>query len=283
VCTPPTCPFGRSQCGVLHTLGVNVRALSFGAAAAAYERFRLGYPAEVVDRVLSYAGRPVITALEIGAGTGKATRLFAQRGIVVTATEPDAAMLAELRRHVPATVTAVQSALEDLPADRTYDVVYAAAALHWTDLQGRWERVAALLEPGGIFASFGGPAQLAEQALQDAERVAREPFMETDDPGSPDGTPPDQYMQWPGTELERSEWFHDVEQHVIVRRLTVSAAEYVGQLSTVSAYLLLTARDRELVLGRILTSLPGEVVLNADITLHHARRGSDMGEPSVGV
>ncbi|MCW2570079.1 MAG: methyltransferase [Frankiales bacterium] len=251
---------------------MNVRALSFGAAAAAYERYRLGYPEEVVDHVLTYARRPVITALEIGAGTGKATRVFALRGITVTATEPDAAMLAELRRHVPASVTAVQSALEDLPVHRTYDCVYAAASLHWTEPHGRWDRFAALLEPGGIFASFGGPAQLADEAVQHAERAAREPFMQTEDPGSPDGTPPDQYMQWPGTELERSEWFYDVEQHVIVRRLTVSAADYVGQLSTVSAYLLLTARERDLVLARILTSLPDEVVINADIILHCARR-----------
>lgn len=56
------------------------RALSFGAVAEAYERFRPVYPAELFDMVMTYAGRPVRTALEIGAGTGKATRLFAQRG-----------------------------------------------------------------------------------------------------------------------------------------------------------------------------------------------------------
>ena len=53
------------------------RALSFGSVAAAYERFRPGYPDALVDQVLTYAGRPVRTALEIGAGTGKATRAFA--------------------------------------------------------------------------------------------------------------------------------------------------------------------------------------------------------------
>lgn len=62
------------------------RALSFGSAASAYERFRPGYPDELVDEVLASAGRPVRTALEIGAGTGKATRVFAGRGIAVTAT-----------------------------------------------------------------------------------------------------------------------------------------------------------------------------------------------------
>jgi trans-aconitate methyltransferase len=80
------------------------RARSFGVVAEAYERFRPGYPVELVDTVMTYADRPVRTALEIGAGTGKATRLFAQQGVTVTATEPDGAMLAELRQHVPANV-----------------------------------------------------------------------------------------------------------------------------------------------------------------------------------
>src|SRR4051812_9371104 len=127
--------------------GMPTRALTFGAVAPAYERFRPGYPDELADLVTAYAGRPVRTALEIGAGTRKATRLFAGHGIAVTATEPDAAMLAELRRHVPATVTAVRAAFEELPTGSSYGLVYAAAALHWTEPAGRWERMAGLVEP----------------------------------------------------------------------------------------------------------------------------------------
>src|SRR5690242_6562398 len=103
-------------------------------------------------------------------------------------------MLTELRRHVPAGVRTVEAAFEDLPSDRTYDLVYAAASLHWTRREERWERVGALLEPGGIFASFGGPAQLADPHLREVEKAARRPFIETEDPLSPDGTPPDGAM-----------------------------------------------------------------------------------------
>ncbi|MGW2254720.1 class I SAM-dependent methyltransferase [Kitasatospora sp. NPDC001660] len=248
------------------------RALSFGAVAEAYERCRPGYPAELLAMVLAYAGRPVRTALEIGAGTGKATRLFARRGIAVTASEPDAAMLAELRRHVPANVTTVRAAFEDVRPGGTFGLVYAAAALHWTDPDGRWSRVAALLEPGGVFASFGGPVRPADPAVEEAVRAARAPFLESDEIPSPDGTPPGHEMQWPGTELQRSEWFTDVQQTVIERTLTVSAHDYVGHLSTVSAYLVLPVPDRDLVFGRILRALPEQVELTADITLHLARR-----------
>ncbi|TDW87381.1 methyltransferase family protein [Kribbella pratensis] len=248
------------------------RALSFGTVAEAYERFRPGYPVEVLELVTAYAGGPIGTALEIGAGTGKATRLFAQGGIAVTATEPDAAMLAELRKHLPANVSTVQAAFEDLPLDSSYDLVYSAAALHWTNPDGRWARMAELVRPGGVFASFGVPIQLADLALREAVRAARTPYLDDDGVPSPDGTPADRPMQWPGTELEQSEWFTDVRQAVIERRLMMSADDYVGQLSTVSAYVMLPPADRAEVFRRTLQVLTETVEIDAQITAHLARR-----------
>ncbi|MFJ5615531.1 class I SAM-dependent methyltransferase [Micromonospora sp. NPDC093243] len=239
--------------------------------AEAYERFRPGYPVALLDRVMAYAGHPVRTALEIGAGTGKATRLFAQPGITVTATDPDPAMLAELRKHVPADVKTARAAFEDLRPGETYGLVYAAAALHWTSPEGRWARMAALLEPAGVFASFGGPIRLVDPAVEEAVRTARAPFLESDEVPSPDGTPPEHEMQWPGTELEQSEWFVDVQQLVIERRLMMSASDYVGHLSTISAYLELPAPKQEQVYSRIEQVLPAAVELAADIVVHLAR------------
>jgi SAM-dependent methyltransferase len=248
------------------------RGLSFGAVAAAYERYRPGYPVELLELVMAYAGGPVRTALEIGAGTGKATRLFAQGGIAVTATEPDADMLAVMRKYVPANVTTVQAAFEDLPLESSYDLVYSAAALHWTNPEGRWGRMAALVRPGGVFASFGVPIGLADPTLREAARAARAPYLNDDGVPSPDGTPADRPMQWPGTELQQSEWFTDVRQSVIERRVTISAQEYIGQLSTVSAYVMLPPADREEVFRQTLEALPETVELDAQIHVHLARR-----------
>ncbi|MGW5868829.1 class I SAM-dependent methyltransferase [Streptomyces sp. NPDC055239] len=227
---------------------------------------------ELFDMVMAFAGHPVRTALEIGAGTGKATRLFAQRGVMVTATDPDRSMLAELRKHVPANVKTVQAAFEDVRPVERYGLVYAAAALHWTNPEGRWPRMAALLEPGGVFASCGGPFRLTDPALEEAVRAARAPFLESDEIPSPDGTPPDHEMQWPGTELQRSAWFTGVQQSVIERRMTMSARDYVGHLSTISTYLVLPTAEREQVFSRIMQVLPDRVEMAADITVHLARR-----------
>lgn len=248
------------------------RALSFGSGAADYERHRPGYPEDLVAEVVAYAGRPVLTALEIGAGTGKATRVFAAAGIDVLATDPDAGMLAELRRRVPSTVSTQQAAFEDLDGAGTYDLVFAAAALHWTDPAGRWARVASLLVDGGVFASFGGQVDLADSAVEEAVARARAPFLDDDGVASPDGTAPDAAMQWPGSQLQRSDEFTDVRQVVIERRPVMSAAAYLGHLSTISAYRVLPDDVRAEAFVRIAEVLPDEVALTADLVLHLARR-----------
>ena len=185
-------------------------------------------------------------------------------------------MLAELRKHVPASVKTVQAAFEDLRPGQSYGLVYAAAALHWTNPQGRWSHMAALLQPGGVFASFGGPGRLADPAVEEAVRAARAPLLESDEVPSPDGTPPGHDMQWPGTELQRSEWFADVRQSVIERRLMMSAPDYVGLLSTISAYLELPTSDQDQVYRRIMQVLPETVEIAADITIHLARRSCEQ-------
>jgi SAM-dependent methyltransferase len=194
------------------------RALSFGSVASAYERYRLGYPDELVDEVLAHAGRPIRAALEIGAGTGKATRVFAGWGIAVTATDPDATMLAELRNHVPASVAVVQASFEDLSLTRSYDLVFAAASLHWTRPVHRWSRVAALLHAGGVFASFGGQMHLADKAVEEAVCAARSPFLADDGVPSPDGTPEGQPDAVARDRTRSVRPIRDVRQSTIERR-----------------------------------------------------------------
>lgn len=192
-------------------------------------------------------------------------------------------MLAELHKHVPTHVRTVQAAFEDLRPGERYGLVYTAAALHWTNPEGRWSRMAALLEPGGVFASWGGPFHLADPGVDKAVRAARAPFLESDEIPSPDGTPPDHELQWPGTELRPSEWFTGVQQSVIERHVTMSARDYVGHLSTISAYLVLPTAEREQVFDQIVRVLPDRVEMAADITVHLARRrhvsAYDLGSP----
>ena len=148
------------------------RGLLFGTAAESYERFRLGYPDEVVVRTLSHADRPVASAVEVGAGTGKATRAFASRGIRVAALEPDPEMYAVLQRETAAMpVQTVLTTFEAYDGPPT-DLVYAAASWHWTDPSTRWTHAADLLDPGGVLAIFGSQLRLVDPVLEEAVSVA---------------------------------------------------------------------------------------------------------------
>ena len=255
----------------------------------AYERFRPGYPAAVTHLALTGLGTQTgvghgpIRALESGAGTGKATRVFLELGLDLTVVEPDAQMRAVLRDVVPpppppGRLAVVGSTLEDLaPEWRTpvYDLVYAAASWHWVDADTRWERAAAVLRPGGVFASFGGPIEAADAEVADAvERSWPDvPHIQlSPSVTSADGA--DEPMNWPGNELVDSSYFTAVEQHRLPVTHEWPAAAYVGLLSTLSDFQVISADERDERLRRITTLLPDPVRLRQDLVLHRAVRSS---------
>jgi ubiquinone/menaquinone biosynthesis C-methylase UbiE len=121
-------------------------AHSFGGVAEAYERGRPTYPAEAVRWLL---GDNPASVLELGAGTGKLTRVLADLGHDVHATDPDAAMLQILERELPGVPTA-QASAEEIPlGDASVDAVVAAQAFHWFDLDRALPEIARVLRPGG--------------------------------------------------------------------------------------------------------------------------------------
>ncbi len=129
-----------------HTSLHEIQAGSFGAAAALYERARPTYPSEALDWLLP-DGSPEI--LDLGAGTGKLTRLVAERGLHVEAVDPSEQMLAELKQLLPEVPTHVGSA-ELIPVpDASFDAVVVAQAWHWVDVPRAAAEVARVLRPGG--------------------------------------------------------------------------------------------------------------------------------------
>jgi SAM-dependent methyltransferase len=121
-------------------------ARSFGGVADAYDRGRPSYPREAA--VWLTAEQP-LSVLELGAGTGKLTEQLVALGHDVHATDPDPAMLAKLAERLP-DVRASQATAEEIPAgDRTYDVVVAAQAFHWFDLDRALPEIARVLKAGG--------------------------------------------------------------------------------------------------------------------------------------
>ena len=77
-------------------------ATGFGRDAGAYERGRPEYPPAAVDLIVDRLGiGPGSTVVDVGAGTGKLTRLLTGRGARIVAVEPVEAMRAALAATSP--------------------------------------------------------------------------------------------------------------------------------------------------------------------------------------
>src|SRR4051794_470853 len=100
---------------------------TFTTVAELYHRARPGYPSDAFDEIARAA--PGKRVLEIGPGTGQATRPLAERGFVITGVEIGADMVTVARRVLAdlPNVRIEHAAFEDwpLPAE-PFDVVLSA-------------------------------------------------------------------------------------------------------------------------------------------------------------
>jgi SAM-dependent methyltransferase len=125
-----------------------------------YEDARPEYPVWIFDHlrergVLIY-GTPT---LEIGAGTGKATRRLLEYGAnPLTIVEPDArfaALLGTVADASPATCHVIHDSFEDVVlADHQFDLIAAATAFHWIEPTAGLRKIKRLLRRDGVVALF---------------------------------------------------------------------------------------------------------------------------------
>ncbi|GLZ62013.1 MULTISPECIES: class I SAM-dependent methyltransferase [Micromonospora] len=129
----------------------HTQALSFGMAAADYDRFRPRYPDSAVRWALDGLGDSA-RVVDLGAGTGILTRGVLDLGHRVTPVEPDPQMRAQLDAATPGT-TALAGGAESLPLpDLAADAVVVGQAYHWFDRERAHAEIARVLRPGGTFA-----------------------------------------------------------------------------------------------------------------------------------
>jgi SAM-dependent methyltransferase len=125
------------------------RAVSFGTDAERYDRARPSYPAALIDDLCAGSTPSV---LDVGCGTGIASRLFAARGCTILGVEPDARMAAVAEsRGTPVEVGAFEA--WD-PRGRHFDVVISAQAWHWVEPFAGARHAASVLVPGGRIGLF---------------------------------------------------------------------------------------------------------------------------------
>jgi SAM-dependent methyltransferase len=130
----------------------------FDDMADSYDAVRMGYPPALFDDIFGYAGcSPVQQALEIGCGSGQATKSIATRGISILCIEPgpNLAALAQHNLGEFRNVRVVCSSFEEWTLEpQPFDLVFSANAIHWVDRRVRTRKTAKALRPRGVLAIF---------------------------------------------------------------------------------------------------------------------------------
>jgi 2-polyprenyl-3-methyl-5-hydroxy-6-metoxy-1,4-benzoquinol methylase len=130
----------------------------FNEVPELYDRVRPGYPDELFADLATVTGiDEEASVLEVGCGTGQATRPLAALGCSVTAIEPGAGMAALARQRIAdfPNVDVETSTFEEWDdRGRRFDVLVAASAWHWVDPSVGWQRA---YDTGGSTATSESP------------------------------------------------------------------------------------------------------------------------------
>jgi SAM-dependent methyltransferase len=238
------------------------RALSFGAAAEAYDRYRPSYPPELAADVVAMA--PGRRFVEIGAGTGKATAVFAAHDLDLTCVEPDPEMAAVLSRRFTGDdrVNVVVSSFEQFRPPAPYDALICAQAWHWMDKQTRWNNAAAAVRPGGVVGLFWNDEGHEDQVLTERIEAVYERYGVNNGPiltGPARRAERRAEIVWPERQLAEATGFEgfDVRIYDWIRRETVQ--DMIARYNTVSALLILPADVREAVSRDLLSVVTDQI------------------------
>ena len=195
---------------------------TFDTVAELYDRARPTYPPELIDHVAALGPR----ILEIGSGTGQATRALVERGAEVTAVELGPALAELARRNVPGAeiVTADFETWEPECAD--FDAIVSFTAFHWIDPEVRYAKSARLLREHGLLAVVETAHVLVEggdpfwaEVVEDYDAVV---------PG-PDNRPPPRIDEVGDlrTQFEETGLFADVEARRYPWDVVYTADEWI--------------------------------------------------------
>ena len=199
-------------------------ARSFESIGDDYDRYRPGFPDEAATVIVPAA---VDAALDLGAGTGKFTRLLVARARRTYAVEPSERMLDVLRSTLPG-VEALVGTAERIPlVDASVQVVTVAQAFHWFDRGPACAEISRVLVPGGTLGLLWNRADPECAWDRDCHRIAH--------PAAADASTDSADEELPGFELvlrTQLRWTEPISRELYLRRWTTVSSVLIAEEST---------------------------------------------------
>ncbi len=236
--------------------------LAFGRVAELYDRARPSYPPAAVDAVIEFGQLAApMRIVDVGAGTGKATVLFAERGLGVVGLEPSPEMARVARTNCarfPA-VEIVETEFEQWEPRERFSALVSVQAWHWIEPEVRYRKADQALAPGATLAAIWMVPDWESCRLQAAlSAVYRRhaPELAPSFPMHPDSEPARLTGDWPA-EIEGSKTFDapTVLLHPWTR--DYRGSEYTALLQTHQDHILLEPNRRSQLLDGITGVIDG--------------------------
>ena len=256
---------------------------TFDTVADTYAKLRPGYVPELYQALFDYM--PIDRSsrvVEVGSGGGQATGPILATGCQLTAVEYGtrfSGLLREKFRNYPG-FSVITGRFEDTPFEAaSCDLVFSASAFHWIPEQIGYEKVYAMLRPGGAFARFAnypnrdkGDPWLSRAIDEVYDQYYYKYY------GRPREKRPEftEEMAKEKAMIAARYGFTEIQYRLFHRQRVISASDYAGLLGTYSDHIAMDADIRRAFFAAIedvVHQHGGTITLYDTIDLQLARKG----------
>jgi ubiquinone/menaquinone biosynthesis C-methylase UbiE len=249
---------------------------TFDPIASVYRTARPDYPETLTEDVVSFADlKPNDKILEVGCGTGQATKSFAKRGFRILATDPGSEMLRGARESLASfgNVEFLETTFEAWPAGQeAFRLIIAAQSWHWVSAEVRFAKAAEALSPDGSLAVFGNvPVGLPAPLLAQFKEIYLRQIGKWGPAPEAWYLPNGPFEAW----FDESGLFGRVEHKSYPWKWRHTTSSYTNFLRTRSDHRMLESAKREEVISeiaKVIADHGGELTVDYETHLYIARR-----------
>ncbi len=255
--------------------------LTFNSDPDNYDLFRQTYTAELFTDLIKLSKLKKETQiLEIGIGTGQATKAFLDYKCDVTAIEigSELTKFTQNKFSEYKNLSIINDDFEKVKLEEdTYELIYSASAFHWIPLDFGMKKVLSLLKDGGSFAWFSTTPLASEENIEiynDIQNIYIK-YSEYFNDSKEKRNLEDMKKQVDEKLNKREEIFRrysfiDVQKKTYFTRRSFKADEYIKMISTHSDHKAIPEKTREIFLSEIenvINKHGGEFILKDKIIL----------------
>ena len=214
----------------------------FDLASDYYDKFRPSYPQELINCIITQTGIDANSKiLEIGAGSGKATELFVNKGFNMYCIEPGENLAAVALKKLGSTnlVEYCTCRLEDWNEKKEYfDLAISAQAFHWVPKPIGFLKCASTLKSKGFIGLFWNLYLTYNEPI-DVELSETGMFLLQSEASC------EERIKSHIEEIKSSDCFNDAVVYRFPWSQRYTTDEYIGFMKTCNGYLGASKNDRQ--------------------------------------